>query len=76
MTLLKALPGRVESPGFINKIMESILTTLLGASYVAFFGGLGWLGAGMAKRRNVRKPALLVAGALVVLTITTLLSFS
>lgn len=74
MTLIKELPGRVELPGFINDIMESILNTMLGFSYIAFFGGLGWLGAGLAKRRNVRKPALLVAGALVVLIMTTLLS--
>ena len=76
MTLSKELPGTVELPGFINNIMESILTTVLGVSYIAFFGGLGWLGAGLAKRRNARKPALLVAGALVVLIMTTLLSSS
>ncbi len=76
MTLPIELSRTVGFPGFINNRMESILTTLLGVSYIAFFGGLGWLGAGLAKRRNVRKPALLVAVAVGVFILTFLLSSS
>lgn len=74
MTLSKEFPGTVEHPGFINNTMESILNTMLGVSYIAFFAGLGWLGSRLIKRRNVKGPALLVAVAVGVLILTFLLA--
>ena len=53
--------------------MEDSLARLFVLSYLVFFGGLGWLAASLIKRRNVRKPAALVAISLVVLVVAFVL---